>query len=321
MPTAECSFEYLRQPPSTTLDGCDPYTSSNRVSISLDCAIRRRAMVTDEFEVRWFRENTAGAVEDLGLGHPDQMLGMDWLSRYHNTAFFNQPYSPSLLGKYWCQVINTTADPDQPLMRSNVFTLLAPEDYSGSHCAGSALLLFVDNQTCADLPDNQLPVQSATYLPPTTELQIQASTAFAVSSSYHTTQLLISTELFPSTITTSITTALPTPDDSTTITPALSTPADSPTITLALPTPADSPTITPALSTAPVTSVIVYVVSGVSGGVLLVTILICCSGVILVLVKRRRKTALATSGQPVYIRYCVIITIHVVGVQVMTATH
>ena len=99
-------------------------------------------MVTDEFEVRWFRENTAGAVEDLGLGDPDVQIGMiDWLSRYHNTALFNQLYSPSLLGKYWCQVINTTADPDQPLMRSNVFTLLAPEDYSGSHCV-LALLSF-----------------------------------------------------------------------------------------------------------------------------------------------------------------------------------
>ena len=47
-----------------------------------------------------------------------------------HTKFLNQPYSPSLLGKYWCQVINTTADPDQPLMRSNVFTLVAPGDYS-----------------------------------------------------------------------------------------------------------------------------------------------------------------------------------------------
>ena len=247
----------------------------------MECFVRRRAMVTDEFEVRWFRENTAGAVEDLGLGDPDQMLDSNnWFSRYHDTAFLNQPYSPSLLGKYWCQVINTTADPDQPLMRSNVFTLLAPSGYSGSLCAGTAQLLFVDNQTCADLPDNHLPVQSTTPLLPTTELQTQASTAFAVSSSYHTTQLLISTELFPSTITT----ALPTAPD------------DSPSITTALPTPDDSTTITPPLPTAPVTSVIVYVVSGVSGGVLLVTILICCSGVILILVKRRRKTALTTAG-------------------------
>ena len=253
-----CSFEYIRQPPSTTLDGCNPYsTGSNTVIISLECFVRiiRAIITTDEFEVRWFRENTTGAAEDLGLGHPDQFLGnsTDFFSRYHNTAFLNQPYSPSLLGKYWCQVINTTADPDQPLMRSNVFTLLAPENYSGAPCTKN-LIQFVDNRTCADLLDNQLPVHSTTSVLPNNELQ--------------------------------------TP----TITPTLPTPDDSPTITPGLPTPDDSPTITPGLPKAPATSVPVYVYV-VPEGVLLVTILICCSGVILILVKRRRKTTLATAGQ------------------------
>ena len=69
-PGSTCSFEYLRQPPLTIVNGCNPYSSSSNavsIAISLECTIRRRAMVTDEFEVRWFRENTAGAVEDLGL--------------------------------------------------------------------------------------------------------------------------------------------------------------------------------------------------------------------------------------------------------------
>ena len=90
-----------------------------------------------------------GAVEDLGCGDPDELLGSDWYSRYHDKDFFNQQYNcvpvilastgvrynSSYIGKYWCQVINTTADPDQPLMRSNVFTLLAPEDYTQPTCA------------------------------------------------------------------------------------------------------------------------------------------------------------------------------------------
>ena len=101
--------------------------------------------------IEWFRENTTGAVEDLGLGDPVIQLGTDRISCYHGTAFFNQPYSPSLLGKYWCQVINTTADPDQPLMRSNVFTLLAPGDYSGPTCSSKRLQQQVlQNITCAD---------------------------------------------------------------------------------------------------------------------------------------------------------------------------
>ena len=85
----------------------------------------------------------------MGLGDPVARHGADRISRYHDTEFLNQPYSPSLLGKYWCQVINTTADPDQPLMKSNVFTLLAPGDYSGSiQCTG---IQSVTNRTCADL--------------------------------------------------------------------------------------------------------------------------------------------------------------------------
>ena len=67
-------------------------------------------------------------------------------------ALLNQQYNPSFLGKYWCQVINTTADPDQPLMRSNVFTLLAPENYTGSTCSGASIIQTMANTTCADLP-------------------------------------------------------------------------------------------------------------------------------------------------------------------------
>ena len=108
--------------------------------------------MSDQFMIKWFRENTTATVEDLGLGDPVTPLGDNrFLSEYHSTAFSNQPYSPSLLGKYWCQVINTTADPDQPLMRSNVFTLLAPGDYSGSTCSSIRLQYHVvRNVTCAD---------------------------------------------------------------------------------------------------------------------------------------------------------------------------
>ena len=119
--------------------------------------------------IKWFRENTTGAVEDLGLGDPVNALGIDQLSTYHEAAFFKQPYSPSLLGKYWCQVINTTADPDQPLMRSNVFTLLAPGDYNGPTCNSIPGLKYqsVGNLTCADGDDLPAPSMSsvATHQP------------------------------------------------------------------------------------------------------------------------------------------------------------
>ena len=124
---------------------------------------------TNEFEIRWFRENTTGTVEDLGLGDPNQSQGnMHWYSRYHDSDFFNQQYNPSYLGKYWCQVINTTADPDQPLMRSNVFTLLAPENYTQPTCVNqSTVTQTMNNITCADLPVHS---EQTTLSAPTTTL-------------------------------------------------------------------------------------------------------------------------------------------------------
>ena len=114
--------------------------------------MRKQINVTDEFEIKWFRGNTNGGVEDLGRGDPDVRQGSDWVSRYHNTKLFNQQYNPSFAGKYWCQVINTTADPDQPLMRSNVFTLLPPDNYTGPHCSSppiSTSSQVIDNVSCA----------------------------------------------------------------------------------------------------------------------------------------------------------------------------
>ena len=152
-------------------------------------------MLNDEFEVRWFRENTTGAVEDLGLGDPNKPLGMDWFSRYHNTKLFNQAYSPSLLGKYWCQVINTTADPDQPLMRSNVFTLLAPGDYSGASCSETSAIQFVDNRICADLPDQPVnPTTTTVLVPVPTTTTLMAPITIPSTTSQPTTALVTSNQ-------------------------------------------------------------------------------------------------------------------------------
>ena len=126
--------------------------------------MRKQNGSAEEFEIRWFRENTTGGVEELGRGSPEVVTsnGTRMRSRYHDRDLLNQQYSPSLLGKYWCQVINTTSDPDQPLMRSNVFTLLAPGDYNGTTCPTVQTLA---NTTCADLPAVQL--TTSTYSPTT----------------------------------------------------------------------------------------------------------------------------------------------------------
>ena len=156
-------FEYISQPLSTTIKNCNPYGQNRYFLIVLDCVVKYQ---TDEFEIRWFRENTTGAVEDLGHGDPNESReNMNWFSRYD---FFSQQYNTSYLGKYWCQVINTTADPDQPLMKSNVFTLLAPENYTRPTCLNqSTTVQTVDNSTCADRPVHS---EQTTLPAPTTTL-------------------------------------------------------------------------------------------------------------------------------------------------------
>ena len=69
--TAGCRFEYTKQPPSTIRDDCSPYGGSRDIiRIALECDVKKQKGITDEFDIRWFRKNTTGAVEDLGTGDP-----------------------------------------------------------------------------------------------------------------------------------------------------------------------------------------------------------------------------------------------------------
>ena len=131
----------------------------------MQCTVRA---ISGDFEIRWFKENLFGVLEDLGLGSHEFVLEHNLTSRYHYIAMYNHFYNPSFLGKYWCQVINTTADPDQPLMRSNVFTLLAPEDYvsNTNYCS---VFQYMDNVSCADLP-----VQPGRSMPHTPSVSVHS---------------------------------------------------------------------------------------------------------------------------------------------------
>ena len=65
LPTAQCRIEYYSQPPLTTICDCNPFNNTYIV-ISLECGVRSWNGVTDQFEIRWFRENTSGAIDNLG---------------------------------------------------------------------------------------------------------------------------------------------------------------------------------------------------------------------------------------------------------------
>ena len=168
--SGQCLLEYVQQPPSTTLNCCNPIDKNGFITIVLECIVRHQI---NGFEIRWFRKNTTGAVENLGLGDRIGPQGnMHWFSLYHDSDFLNQQYNSSFLGKYWCQVINTTANPDQPLMRSNVFTLLAPENYTQPTCASQGnITQTMKPATCADLPVGPVHSEQTTLPAPTTTLR------------------------------------------------------------------------------------------------------------------------------------------------------
>ena len=99
--SGRCSFEYRQQPPSTTLQDCNPYNQNNEICITLECAIR--SILTTN--IRWFREYANGTVTDLGIGHK-WLKGVAWHSEYYVNHEYNQ-LQPSVLGNYWCQVVNS----------------------------------------------------------------------------------------------------------------------------------------------------------------------------------------------------------------------
>ena len=160
-------FQYEKQPPSTTIQDCDPYDQDGRIRIKLQCIVKVHNNST--FEIRWFQENTVGEIVNLGRGQPDNLISIpnnmfsEAVSTYHNNKLLGNQYNSSFLGKYWCQVINTTADSYQPLMRSNVFTLLPPDNYTGQLCRDVMITQAEQNVSCANATDsNQFTSQLAT---------------------------------------------------------------------------------------------------------------------------------------------------------------
>ena len=146
----------MGQPPSTT-DNCNPYKTAIHIPICLQCIVRTKTSLNGTYEIRWFKENDTSIV-NLGRWSPEKYsLVFNTMYMYINTTStyrlkqVTQQYNSSFRGKYWCQVINTAADPEQPLMRSNVFTLLPPEYYNEYRCPAG--LFLQDNITCADLND------------------------------------------------------------------------------------------------------------------------------------------------------------------------
>ena len=161
------------QPPTSTLSGCSPYDATGSVfHVLLECTVVVGNENKLSFEIRWFRENNQGLVTDLGRA---THIATTANSTHHQRssrfmALFTRQYNTQFLGQYWCQpVINGVSagavPPPSTLMRSNVFTLLAPVAYSSLQIC--ATMQTIANTTCAD-----------PLVEPTTSAPLQQSSTF-----------------------------------------------------------------------------------------------------------------------------------------------
>ena len=87
-PTAsECRIQYTQQwlhllPCMTAIRTWDQWILSGR--IALECKAKRQIGATDEFIIKWFRENTTGVVEDLETGRLNTRILLDGKGWYHD---------------------------------------------------------------------------------------------------------------------------------------------------------------------------------------------------------------------------------------------
>lgn len=102
------------------------------------------------FDVHWFRQTPEGEVRDLGRG----LTVSETVNRISiRLTFYNMVCTNFMAaGDYWCQVVNTTAQPHTKLGMSNVLRIGYPNQYnplSLSTCTGDHRN---KTNTCADLP-------------------------------------------------------------------------------------------------------------------------------------------------------------------------
>ena len=152
---ADCSFQYTEQPPHSLT--CNPYTNET-VQITITCKVVK---LNDDLccYIAWFAES-AGTVRPLVFGHSISEGTNFVQSRLAITPNLGSKFCNKIKNgsKFWCQVVNTTGGAYQPLMKSNVFELMAPEDYNDQRCPTTVM---ETKTTCADVPTSS-PTSSST---------------------------------------------------------------------------------------------------------------------------------------------------------------
>ena len=106
----------------------------------------------DSYDLFWYRERSCdGLVENLGPGSGEiETTNSERIMLQGIANLNNAPFSEEMPGEYWCQAVITNSSGKYLATRSNVLTVLRPENYTGLSVCSS--VQFTDASKCAYPP-------------------------------------------------------------------------------------------------------------------------------------------------------------------------
>ena len=135
-----CSHvKFTREPPDEDELQCNPFDRRSIWRLQLECKIK--VLDNTSYNINWYHRHL-NETNDLmfNLVQRSNMIQSVFGEQWINTTF-----NESMLGEYWCQVVNT----DSTNGISNVLTIHHPECYnmSLSTCSG---VQYINSSKCAD---------------------------------------------------------------------------------------------------------------------------------------------------------------------------
>ena len=169
IPTGHCTdFQYTVQPPTEL--PCNPF-NGNKWKLRTMCTVQILSG-SQSFDVHWFQRDKNGVVTDLGK--PEfYTSGNNRKEVYYGLNLNDNDFTESMLGTYWCQVIDTSQQPNVYLGISNSFIILRPNEYdNGLSACLHTTTVSISETKCADDPP---PPMTSTLLPSPTTLSTLVS--------------------------------------------------------------------------------------------------------------------------------------------------
>ena len=150
----ECFLFYTQQP-STTLKNCSS-RPERYFELRMACIIIKseEGNESNSFDLSWYRRRSCdGVVQNLGPDNSKQEWGDGVRINLQGIANLNgAPFSEEMPGEYWCQATITNDSGQYLVTKSNVLTVLRPEDYLNMNMSVCIYILSTSESKCAYPP-------------------------------------------------------------------------------------------------------------------------------------------------------------------------